>query len=67
MAVHVQMHYADLLDKRFPNSEHTYQQLVTVIIGIVAAEQPEQYLARALKDLKLADRAAWTIYAEVRV
>ena len=66
MAVHVQMHYTDLLDKRFPQSEHTYSNLVTVMIGSVAAEQPEHYLARALKDMKLPDRAAWSIYAEVR-
>ena len=66
MAVHVQMHYTDLLDKRYPQSEHTYQNLVTVMIGSVAAEQPEQYLARALKELKLTARTAWSVYAEVR-
>ena len=66
MAVHVQQHYTDLLDKRYPNTEHTYQRLVTVMIGSVAAEQPEQYLAKALKEMKLPDRAAWSIYAEVR-
>lgn len=65
MSVPVRAHYKHLLRVRFPDRATTYADLVVVMIGSVAAEQPEQYLTRAMQEMNPPKRTAWVMYAHI--